>query len=139
MKGASEFVVKNFSGTPHGVTGGLKLLHDGSAFGQCLTPVTGVLVDATRAGAQAGKRGNTRRIAGGGDTVGTGERHPALGQALDIWGLDGRLGIEQRDAVVHVVNDDEQHVRLGLLGQCRSACEGQKEQCPQNHGCFFFC
>ena len=48
-----------------------------------------------------------------------------LGQALEVWGLDGRLGVGQGDAVVHVVDDDEQDIWFLRFTIGRAAAQGE--------------
>lgn len=82
-------------------------------------PDRGIVIDPRAMGCPTGEHRCPRRIADRGGTVGVGEQQPAAGEAIQVRGLDVRMATEAADPVVHVVDDDHQHVgpqRVGRLG-----------------------
>ena len=73
----------------------------------------GLLVNTGGVGIAAGKEGRPGRPADWPLAVRVDEQRAALGQAVDVRRAGLRMPIETADPVVEIIDDDEEHVRLG--------------------------
>ena len=73
----------------------------------------GLLVDTRDMGIVTGKEGRPGRPADRPLAMGVDEQGAPLGQAVDVRGAGLRMPIETADPIVEIIDDDEEHVRLG--------------------------
>ena len=62
-----------------------------------------------------------------------GEQRAALGEPVDVWRLYPGIAAQTADPVVHVIDADEDHVRLDGLGRRKRGSGGREKELTPIH------
>ena len=132
VEGAVSVVVVDFAEAFRPVAMLTEVLGQGRDLPSGLPPVRPVSVHPRLMGTLASEDGGTGGVAGGRGAVGPGKEHSALSQFTKVRGLEGTVLTEEGDAVVHVVDGDEEDV--GLPGGVDGRRKKKNKQGKASHG-----